>query len=310
MKRWLVGTFIFFLTAAIILAQDSAYKALKTVGSQRGERALNQIVSMVGNAGHSEPVTWSVSLVDPSARTGLRELQVTSGIITADRAPIRGGSNSGEPIDLSKLNVDSDGAFRAAEREAALNHVAFDSVNYQLSSRRASGTPTWRLELIDSSGNLVGTVRIAADTGAMISGENWVPQGGNRMAQERPDSTYSEPQAGSSPLPEKAPRYERPTSDYRDPAFQGPPPDNESDDHSGESVSSRANRYGASVVHFGETVADKTVRAARKVGGWFQKKITGQDTLSEEHNDGRDDQSEPPPEPDPYSQPVKPTQPN
>jgi hypothetical protein len=308
MKRRLVVSLFTLLAPGIVLAQDTAYKALKAVGSQRGERALNQIVSIAGNSGHSQPITWSVSLVDSSARAGVRELQVTSGIITTDRAPVH-GVNSGIPIDLSKLNVDSDGAFKAAEQEAARNQVAFDSVNYQLVSKGASVSPIWRLELIDSTGNLVGTVRIAADTGSLIGGENWVPRSGSRMAQQRPNPIYDLPPDGASRQPAGPPRYDRPTSDYRDPAYQEAPSVNDSDDHSGETVGERANRYGASVIHFGETVADKTVRAARKVGGWFQKKFTGQDTLNEERNDDRDDQSVPPPSADPYSQPIRPTQP-
>jgi hypothetical protein len=309
MKRRLVVSLFTILAPGIVLAQDTAYKALKAVGSQRGERALNQIVSISGNSGHSQPVTWSVSLADSSARAGVRELQVTSGIITTDRAPVR-GPNSSAPIDLTKLNVDSDGAFKAAEQEAARNQVVFDSVNYQLISKGPSSTPIWRLELIDSNGSQVGTVRIAADTGSLIGGENWIPRGGSRMAQQRPNPIYDAVPDASSRHPAESPRYERPTSDYRDPSYQEPPPSNDSDDHSGETVGDRANRYGASVIHFGETVADKTVRAARKVGGWFQKKFTGQDTLNEEHRDDRDDQSEPPPSSDPYSQPVRPTQPD
>jgi hypothetical protein len=302
MKRWLVVPLLTLLAPDFVWAQDTAYKALKTIGTQRGEKALNQVVSITGNSGHSQPVSWNVSLSDPGARAGVRELQITSGVISSERAPARNG-NADVPINLSKLNVDSDGAFRAAEEEARRNQVAFDSVNYRLTSNGATGAPVWRLDLIDTSGNPVGTVKIAADSGSLVSGENWLARGGSRTAQEQSNPSYD---SRNGPPP----RYDHPTSDYRDPSYQDHPSESNSDDHSGESIGSRTNRYGATVVHFGEKVADKTVRAARKVGGWFQKKFTGQDTLNDDQHDESDDQPAPPSSSDPYNQPVRPTTPD
>jgi hypothetical protein len=122
------------------------------------------------------------------------------------------------------------------------------------------------------------------------------------------------PVGGSVPHQVPPENYNRPISDYRDLGYQDALIDNSSD-HSGETIGARVNRYGATVVHFGkkvaDKVADKTVRAARKVGGWFQKRFTGRNTLDNDqqqyNNDGR---SVPPPSSDPYSQPVRPTQPD
>jgi hypothetical protein len=69
----------------------------------------------------------------------------------------------------------------------------------------------------------------------------------------------------------------------------------------------KAHRYGETVVHFGEEVVNKTERAARRIGGWFQKKFTGQDTISPEATGEVYDQG--PASPDPYSQPVRPVPP-
>jgi hypothetical protein len=306
MKPRLVIAILTVLIPGLALAQDTAYKALKTVGKQRGETALNQIVLMVGQAGRTQPVNWNVSLSDPAARGGVRELEITSGVIASERAPVRPGLANGVPIDLSKLNVDSDGAFRLAEQEAARNQVAFDSVNYRLSTDSATGQPVWTLDLVDSSERPVGLVQIGADSGILIRGTNWVPGEGSRVASRRQYDSSGGPVRQTAP-----PDYpDRSVSDYRDPAYRDHPVDN-SDDHSGETVSERANRYGASVIHFGETVAHKTVRAARKVGGWFQKKFTGQNTLDEDQADERYESEPPPPAAaqDPYSQPVRPSKP-
>jgi hypothetical protein len=86
-----------------------------------------------------------------------------------------------------------------------------------------------------------------------------------------------------------------------------------------ESLANKAHRYGETVVHFGETVVNKTERAARRIGGWFQKKFTGQDTISPEATGETYEQGPVSPgpysypahpvPPDPYSQPVHPVPP-
>jgi len=305
MKRWLVVSLLTVVAPGFVLAQDTAYKALKVVGTQRGEKALNQVVSVVGESGRAQPVSWDVSLSDSAASAGIRELQITSGVISSERTPVRIDSASVVPIDLSRLNVDSDSAFRLAEQEAGRNQAAFDSVNYRLSSNDASGQPVWTLDLIDSAKRPVGTVRVAADTGSLI---DWVPGNGNRVAQQRSGRSYDTPIGGSAPRQAPPRNYNRPTSDYRAPVYQHVPVGSSSD-HSGETIRARANRYGATVVHFGEKVADKTVRAARKVSGWFQRKFTGQNTLDGQQYSN--DQPVPSPSSsDPYSQPVKPTRPD
>jgi hypothetical protein len=79
------------------------------------------------------------------------------------------------------------------------------------------------------------------------------------------------------------------------------------DSHREEGLINKAHRYGETVVHFGETVVNKTERAARRIGGWFQKKFTGQDTISPEATGEIYDQN--PASPDRYSYPVRPEPP-
>ena len=77
MKRWL---FVLVMAVAFapgfVLAQDTAYKALRVVGAQRGEKALHEVTAIVGQAGRPQPVAWRVTLEDPTARGGEREFAV------------------------------------------------------------------------------------------------------------------------------------------------------------------------------------------------------------------------------------------
>jgi hypothetical protein len=302
MKRWsLVLLMAVAFAPGFVSAQDTAYKALRAVGTQRGEKALSQITAVVGQSGRPQPVAWRISLDDPAARGGERDLDIVSGQISSERTPARPSASGLAPIELTKLNLDSDGAFRTAEREASRNQVGFDSVNYRLSVDGASGQPVWTLEMFDYDQRPVGTVRIAAGNGTLLSAGNWVPEGRDARGQPGRRNSDSEVLAGPPPLPNGD---VNPPADYRQPAFS----ESDSDSHSGETAGERFNRYGSSVVQFGQTVVHKTTRVFQTVGGWFQEKFTGHNTIDPKHGqEDDDDQQEP--SADPYSRPVQPRDP-
>jgi hypothetical protein len=321
MKHWLLLSVVAALAADLSFAQETAYKALRAVGTERGEKALNQVVAISGQMGEPHPASWKIILDDPAARGGIRELEVIAGRVNAERAPVHSEPAPSRPIDPTKLNLDSDGAFRVAEQQARKNQVGFDSVNYRLEAEPGGGGPIWALELFDYERRPVGTVRVSADSGQLVSGMNWAPhtgtdyvrndsrRRGNRSDEAFLDQDSAQPQGyGSAPA--------EPQQNYQPGPDDNPVPDRyeesgRSDDgsqsaeyHSERSVAGRANRFGSSVARFGRKVWHKTERAARKVGGWFQEKFTGQNTLEEP-----DYEEQSPPAPssrDPYNQPVRP----
>jgi hypothetical protein len=259
-------------------AQDTAYKALRTVGAQRGERALNQVVTIVGESGRPQPVAWRVTLDDPGAVAGERELDIVSGRISSERTPARPPASGIRPIDLTKLNLDSDAAFRAAEQEARRNQVGFDSMNYRLSVDAASGQTVWTLVMLDYEQRPVGTVRLAASNGTMLSAGNWVSEG--QVVHSPTTRQHSDAEVLAGPPPPVNGDL-NPPLDHRQPEYQdqkGSAAD-DYDVHAGETAVQQANRYGASVVQFGHTVVRKTTQAFQTVGGWFQEKFTGHNTI-------------------------------
>jgi hypothetical protein len=301
MKHWLfVPIVAVALSPGFVSAQDTAYKALRTIGTQRGEKALNQVIAISGQSGRPQPVDWRIALDDPTARGGVRELDIVSGQISSERTPVRPSEARSRPIDLTKLNLDSDGAFRAAEQEASRNQVGFDSVSYQLAADTATGQPVWTLEIFDFEQRPVGTVRIAASNGTLVSSGNWVPQRADVNAQQRHRHSDDEALAGSPP---SGSRDSHPPADYRQPEYDSA--DDASADQPGGTVGERTNRYGAAVVHFGQSVVHRTTRVFQTVGGWFQEKFTGRNTIDPKHgqvDDDDDDNNDQLP-PVPYSRP-------
>ena len=310
MKRW---SFVLLVAVAcapgFVSAQDTAYKALRVVGSQRGEKALSQVTAIVGQSGRPQPVAWRVTLEDPAARGGEREFDIVSGQISSERTPVRSSASGLPAIDLTKLNLDSDGAFRTAETEASRNQVGFDNVNYRLSVDRASGQPVWTVEMFDYEQRPVGIVRIAAGNGTLLSEGSWVSEG--RVAHGQQARQHSDADALAGPPPPPVSGDVNPPADYRQPEYQdrnNGSSEGDSDDHSGETVVERANHYGSSVAQFGQTVVHKTTRVFQTVGGWFQEKFTGHNTIDPKHGQD-DDNNEQEPSEDPYSRPVQPRDP-
>jgi hypothetical protein len=303
MNRWLsVSLLVVGFTHGFVKAQDTAYKALRAIGAQRGEKALNQVVAISGQSGRPQPVDWRISLNDPAARGGIRELDIVSGQISSERTPARSDVAGMAPIDLTKLNVDSDGAFRTAEQEASHNQVGFDSVNYHLALDPASGKPVWTLELFDYEQRPVGRVRIAAGNANVLSATDWVHD--RNSLTRRSHESDEEALAGPQPPPGGS------GNDYRQPECREGDRHHDSsvedsDDQTGETVGERTNHFGSSVVNFGRSVVHRTTRVFQTVGGWFQEKFTGRNTIDPKHGQDEDEEQSS----DPYSHPVNPEPP-
>jgi hypothetical protein len=153
---------------------DTAYQVLRAVGTQRGQDVLKHVIEVEGHAGVPQPTVWRVVLDDPAARGGVRELDISHGKIVAEHTPTRtySGSSAGAIIDFHKLNLDSSGAFTVAEKEAQKARIGFDSVDYTLrTGDGADASPVWVIHMMDSAHHSIGTMSVAADTGAIVSSD-------------------------------------------------------------------------------------------------------------------------------------------
>jgi hypothetical protein len=169
MKLASLLTFVFFAHAAAY-AQKSAYQALRAFGAERGQEQLNKVIEVQGRNGAPQPSTWKIVLDDPSARGGVREVEVRKGAVISERTPVRdySGAGANAVMDFQKLNLDSEGAFTIANSEAKKAGVGFDKVDYTLRIGDESAAPVWILQLLDDRDRQVATLHIGADTGTVI----------------------------------------------------------------------------------------------------------------------------------------------
>ncbi len=147
----------------------TAYTALRVVGKTLGADAINRVVEVTGRDGKPQPVSWRIVLKEGE---GTREVDVVNGKIEAQRPLSR--SVAATPIKLPDLNLDSSGAFEATDTQARKTQVRFDSVNYTLRTSDKTGKPLWTLELFSQEGTAAGTMRIAANNGAIASVEGHI----------------------------------------------------------------------------------------------------------------------------------------
>lgn len=202
------GAFVFVFAASSLSAAEpeaadkpanpTAYTALRAIQKSLGDKSLERIVEVTGREGVPQPYVWHVILREPE---GLREVQVVGGKVSSQRStPTKAPSSGGGPLRLQELNLDSSGAFDAADAQARKVRLRFDSVSYNL--RIVEGRPEWVLELFDQGGGSLGRMRLAANNGTTASVEG-------RLATVPPPSVADNPRSTTTTIPINPPVVER-----------------------------------------------------------------------------------------------------
>jgi len=155
---------------AVASPAGSAFSGLEVVkGQPYGQSA--RVMEIRGERGEPQPKEWTFLLSDPQARGGVREVSVVAGSITSERTPLRGmaGITDLAPLDTAGLAFDSDKVFRAVQAEATKNELGFHWLDYTLRTDPQSNAPVWNVKLYNHMGASVGTIRISAAGGSVVS---------------------------------------------------------------------------------------------------------------------------------------------
>jgi hypothetical protein len=322
MRSWLFvcgSTILFAVTGH---TQVTAYAALRTVGSSRGEKVLSQVLAISGEGSGAQPNRWNVWIDDAAARGGVRELEVSGNQITSERTPVKSEWAGGKDMDLAHLNLDSDGAYQVATQEARTKGIEFSKVQFQLAADRDTGKPGWTVQMADAKDQRVGAIKVNADSGTIVSSA-WGADAPNLVAQQRTSENSDERFLNSSesqtrahhsqdeeaaPVAKAAPEKQTPRyaqeqeqvqqqQQYADePGQYGQP------SQSGQQSGSITDRAG----NIGRKVVNRVERPFLRAGGWIQKKFTGQDTISPPRTKDDDDDDDDNRSNDQYNKPVHP----
>jgi len=169
MAKFLTLAFGLWLLAVSAWADGgTAYLALKA--AQKGADGSASLIAVTGERGAPQPQEWKVVFSDPAARGGIREIVTSGDVIVSQRTPLKGytGVGSEPAIALTRVNLDSDGAFEIANKQAIAKKIGFSWVDYTLRANAVGGAPMWILRLYDSMGIRVGVIQISAENGSLI----------------------------------------------------------------------------------------------------------------------------------------------
>jgi hypothetical protein len=315
MRSWPLVSATLILFAGIGHAQVTAYAALRTVGSSRGEKVLKQVLAISGEGSNAQPSRWRVWIDDPAARGGVRELEISGNQITSERTPVKSEWAGAKDMDLAHLNLDSDGAYQVATQEAKKKGIEFSKVQFQLAADRETGKPGWTVQMSDGKDQRVGAIKVNADSGTMVSSA-WGPDTPNLLAQQRTTENSDERflNTPESQTPARHTQDEVGTSAARVPEERQTPPryaqEQEDPGDSGQQSGSNSGQQSGSITdragNFGRSVVNRLERPFLRAGGWIQKKVTGQDTISPPRTKDDDDDDDDNRSNGQYNRPVQP----
>lgn len=163
----LANWILIFVGTSAFGVEETAYTALRVIGKAQGKEVLSRVISLQGRNGAPQPAVWKITLDEPKARGGIREVEVQYGKIISERTPTAPRTSTGK-MNFSQLNLDSDGAFTVANQAATKVATPFDRVDYLLTSGTNGGAPVWHLQLTEIKTGPAGTLEISADTAAIL----------------------------------------------------------------------------------------------------------------------------------------------
>lgn len=164
----------------LLLALTTAAFAAEPANGLQAAKAIPKTMAksfagLSARGGAPVPEKWLVLVNDPKAASGAREFTVASGVVVStkegsDYAPVIGPENR---IDSAKVRVDSDLASELVAAYAATNNSVPAAFDFDLRQSGEGASPLWTIAALDVSGAKLGTVVIAADSGAVISHEGF-----------------------------------------------------------------------------------------------------------------------------------------
>jgi hypothetical protein len=253
-----------FLIAASALCASAAEQISALSASQALSKAQQRsIARLSARAGKPSPEAWTIVVFDPKAAKGVRELTVASGTILSSRmkSDIALKLTKSDVIGFEGLRIDSDQVAELTASYASTNQLVPAAFDYDLRKEGEDAAPLWTVVAYDESGARLGTIVVAANSGAIISHEGFVQEPQERdltgevatadhVAEEATDpEKSSEPDTSEKPAAKSSGSKKKTAS----------------------SSSSSSSSSGSPERHIPRTF--------RRVGGHLQKFFTGKNTI-------------------------------
>jgi hypothetical protein len=259
---------IFRLIALLVFASAVCGSAADQISALAASQALSKtqqrsIARLSARAGKPSPEAWTIVVHDSKAPKGVRELTVASATIVSSKtkSDLALKLAKSDVIGLEGLRIDSDQVAELTAGYAEANQMVPAAFDYDLRKEGEDAAPLWTVIAYDEAGARLGTIVVAANTGAIISHEGF--------AQEPEQRDLTADVAQTEPDGEEATVAEEPADPdtAATPATKTSTPKKKTASTSSSSASSS------------ETGIRRVPRTFRRVGGHLQKFFTGKNTI-------------------------------
>ena len=243
---------IFLALASQSVRAATAYEALRILGKQKSEALLDKVTEVRGTRGTPQPRDWKIFVNDSKSKSGVKEFDVQGTKLLGEKSSASRGT--GSPMNMSQLNLDSDGAHQIAEREAKKAGFAYDHADYTLRTGTHGGSPIWEVRLVDARSGSAATLNLAATTGKILGTEGLVKHP-REVARVSPPPPPEPPRYQPPVVAERRPR---PDERYEEPQPREYAPRESSDEAPplGERVNKFFNRVGNHFERRGRQIGD------------------------------------------------------
>ncbi|GAB4174155.1 MAG: hypothetical protein Fur0032_13830 [Terrimicrobiaceae bacterium] len=152
-----------------VLAGESALDAANVLP----EKYRSKIIKISADNGTPNPAAWYFLCRTAHSRDGILSITVQDGSIVQQKPSLDLRALAGEysRINLSKVAVDSRGAFEIARRYCNSKGTPLVNASYALQQQGSDATPIWSVWCYDRDTRYIGLVRILASTGDVISAD-------------------------------------------------------------------------------------------------------------------------------------------
>ena len=132
---------------------------------------LDDILKISADNGTPNPPAWYI--LAKKTEGEVFSITVSQGQITEEKPSLNLRALLGDPtgIDLSKVAVDSNGAWGASMAYCTKKGKSLGSVSYALQQKGRDAAPVWAVWCYAEDGGYIGYLELLATTGAVVSSE-------------------------------------------------------------------------------------------------------------------------------------------
>jgi hypothetical protein len=256
----------FRLLTFLIVASAACVNAADQISALAASQALSKsqqrsIARLSARAGKPSPEAWTIVIHDAKTSKGVREFTVSSGTIISSKtkSDLALKLTKSDVIGLDGLRIDSDQVAELTAAYASANQLVPAAFDYDLRKEGEDAAPLWTVIAFDEAGTRLGTIVVAANSGAIISHEGFA------QAPEQRDLTGEV--AAAEPAPETAtePGQSEESDSPEKPAAK--------------TLSSRKQTASSASSSSSSPSSGRRPSTFRRVGGHLQKFFTGKNTI-------------------------------